>query len=247
MLAGWRRTGAVAMADLTILTPSTKDVATAAAAEGAALNPEDLSGVRRVVLAVKPARWREVAEALVDRLPRDALVVSVMAGVDTFRLRRMFADRPVARVMPTTAVAAARGVATVWAEEEDARIGARALFAPIAELVEVEDEAMIDVATAMSGSGAAYAYAFVRALARAGEDRGLAAAQARALALATTAGAVTRLLEGPADIDALIAEVASPGGTTEAGLAVLEPDLTGLLARTVAASLARVRTLDPDA
>ena len=68
--------------------------------------------------------------------------------------------------------------------------------------------------------------------------------QALALGRATVTGAMARLDEGAA-VDDLIAEVASPGGTTQAGLAVLEPDLTGLLARTVEASLDRVRTLDP--
>lgn len=230
------------MADLAILSPSSRPLIVDAVSMGAFHNPDSLADVRRVVLAVKPARWREAAASLTDRLPSTAVVISVMAGVPSEALATMFGGRPISRVMPTTAVSAAKGVATVWADDRAARDVAVALFGPIAELVEVEEEALIDVATAVSGSGAAYVYAFVRALARAGEAAGLTGDQARTLALATASGAVARM-EGGGEADALIAEVASPGGTTQAGLGVLEPELTRLIDATVQATLTRTREL----
>lgn len=242
ILTGWRLTDAVAMSDLAILSPSRKPLIDEAVAAGATHDPEDLTRISRVLLAVKPARWRDAAASLTDRLPGAALIVSVMAGVPASALAAGFGGRSLARVMPTTAVSAARGVATLWAQTEAGRDLAASLFRPIAEIVDVEEEGLIDVATAVSGSGAAYVYAFVRALARAGEAAGLSSGQAAALARATASGAVTRL-DGGGDTDELIAEVASPGGTTQAGFAVLEPDLTRLVDATVQAALARAREL----
>lgn len=242
MLTGWRLTGAVAMSDLAILSPSRKPLIDEAVAAGATHNPEDLARVSRVVLAVKPARWREAAAALTGRLPGDAAIVSVMAGVPARAVADGFGGRAVARVMPTTAVSAAQGVATLWAQTDLGRDLAAGLFRPIAEVIDVEEESLIDVATAVSGSGAAYVYAFVRALARAGEAAGLSPDQALALARATASGALARL-KGGGDADELIAEVASPGGTTQAGLTILEPELTRLVDRTVQAALTRAREL----
>lgn len=244
ILEGWRRTAAVPMAELAILTPSEKPAAEAARAEGASINPEDLGGVRRVVLAVKPAKWRAVAEHLTPRLAEGAVIVSVMAGVRAGDLETAF-RRPVARVMPTTAVRLGKGAAAVWAPDPTARAAALALFVPLASTVEVEDEALIDVATAMSGSGAAYVYAFVEALARAGEGQGLPRDEALALARATASGAMAMMRDAGRSPSELIGEVASPGGTTEAGLKVLNraDGLDELIAEAVAAALARAREL----
>lgn len=230
------------MPDLAILSPSTKPAIEVAIGDGARHGLGNLSEVLRVVLAVKPARWREVSAGLAQSLSSDAVIVSVMAGVPASALSGVFGSRPIARVMPTTAVSAAKGVATCWADDPAARETAAALFGPISQMVEVERESLIDVATAVSGSGAAYVYAFVRAIARAGEAAGLEPEQARVLALATASGALARLEDG-GEADALIAEVASPGGTTQAGLAVLEPELSRLVDATVQAGLAKTREL----
>lgn len=230
------------MPQLGILSPTRKAVADQAASEGAALNPHDLSQVEQLVLAVKPAKWRAVASGLIERLSPDCIVVSVMAGVTTASLAEVFGARASARVMPTTAVSAACGVAAVFSDDPAGRAAAHHLFDPIAETPDLSEESMIDVATAMSGSGAAYAYAFVRALQKAGVRAGLDEVQAAVLARATVAGAIQKVGED-ADLDQLVGEVASPGGTTEAGLNVLEPALSDLIHDTVQAALARARAL----
>jgi len=242
ILSGWMTTGAPAMSLVGIQSPSVKKISEQARAQGASLNPTDLSGVKQVVLAVKPAKWPEVGEVLSEHLPTSAVVVSVMAGVSISALRAGLGGRAVARVMPTTAVSVGEGVATCLATDAGADGAVARLFGGIAELVWVENEAMIDVATALSGSGAAYAYAFVRDLAAAGERRGLTQEQALTLARRTVAGALARLAEG-SEVQALIDEVASPGGTTRAGLDVLEPGLGDLIDRTVEAALSRARGL----
>lgn len=218
MLEGWLATGAVDPGRLIILTPSEKPAAEAARALGARINPtgEALAGAGTVVLAVKPALWRAAAASL-DGLAADATVISVMAGVGAGALGEAFDGRPVARVMPTTAVVQARGVAAVWATDPAARAVAHGLFDPVADTVDLADEGLIDAATAVAGSAPAFIYAFVDALARAGAAEGLepeaAARLARGALRSAGAGAETG-----APLADLIARIASPGGTTEAGL-----------------------------
>lgn len=218
ILEGWLETAAVEPANLIIMTPSSKPAAEAAQARGARINPEPsaLAAARVVVLAVKPAMWRDAVAALPAELNPDAVVVSVMAGVAAADIAAA-SGRAVARVMPTTAVAQGRGVAALWAVDAQVRETARALFVGIADVVDLEDEAHIDPATAVAGSAPAFIYAFVLALAQAGEAGGLsnAAAQRLARGALRSAGAG---VETDVTLDGLIARIASPGGTTRAGL-----------------------------
>jgi pyrroline-5-carboxylate reductase len=218
MLEGWLATGAVDPDRLIILTPSEKPAAEAARVRGARINPlsEALAGAATVVLAVKPAMWRTAVGALAG-LAADATVISVMAGIGSGSLAEAFGGRAVARVMPTTAVAQGKGVAAVWAVDDAARAVAHALFDPVADAVDLADEAMIDAATAVAGSAPAFIYAFVEALARAGEAAGLDADAATRLARGALRSAGAGAETG-APLAELIARIASPAGTTEAGL-----------------------------
>lgn len=248
LVTGWLKSGAVRGADLTILSPSKNAATTAARAAGARINPpvETLAEAKMVVLAVKPAKWREAAGPLIPRLVADAVVISVMAGVTSDSLAEAFDGRSVARVMPTTGVATARGAASIWAADDRARAAARHLFDPIATVIMLDDEAMIDVATAVSGSGQAYVFAFAQALAQAGERAGLAPETASVLARATLVSAASSA-EADTSLQALIAQVASPGGTTEAGLrALAAAGLDGAVEDAVSAALRRARDLSKD-
>jgi pyrroline-5-carboxylate reductase len=145
--------------------------------------------------------------------------------------------------MPTTGVAQGQGVATIWSADPAAREAARALFAPMAEVVDLAEEALMDAATAVSGSGPAYFHAFAQALAEAGVIEGLDPADAVRLARATLRSAAAGLEDG-ADLDALIARVASPGGTTQAGLkALAEAGMPDAVRAAVEAATARAREL----
>mgnify|MGYP001459897786 CR=1 FL=1 len=162
ILEGWLKTGALVAPDLIILTPSDKPAADAARAQGAQVNPPAavLGEARTLVLAVKPAKWREALGPLIGALNPETLIVSVMAGVAAADIYAL-ADRPVARVMPTTAVAQGRGVAALWSDHAIARGRARGLFEAMAEVVDLDLEAHIDVATATAGSAPAFIHAFV--------------------------------------------------------------------------------------
>ena len=244
---GWLKTGAIDPRRLIILTPSEKPAAERARTAGAAINPPQhaLGGVDRLVLAVKPAKWRPAAEPLIPHLTSRTAVVSVMAGVKASALAEVFGERPIARAMPTTGVAGGRGVASIWSADDAAREAAAALFASTATVVDLDREDLIDVATAVSGSGQAYVYAFAQALARAGEGAGLDAETATRLARATVLSAGAALESGSRDLAGLIDEVASPGGTTEAGLKALNGSgqLNTAVAAAVQAALDRAKQL----
>jgi pyrroline-5-carboxylate reductase len=245
ILEGWLATDAVDPARLLILTPSSKPAAEAARAKGARINadPGGVSGPAAVVLAVKPAVWREAIRPLTAS-SEAAVVVSVMAGVRAADLSAALPGRAVVRVMPTTAVAQARGVAALWSDDDGARATARALFARLADVVGLDHEALIDAATATAGSAPAFVYAFTRALAEAGASEGLPPEAARRLARGAlrSAGAGADTDE---PLDALIARIASPGGTTRAGLDAMAAsgDLERAAQAAVKAAVARAKAL----
>lgn len=245
ILEGWLLTGAVLPSDLIVLTPSEKPAAEAARAAGARINPplEALKQAAVLVLAVKPAVWRDAMAPLTPFLGDEAVIMSVMAGVTAPTLAEGLGGWPIVRVMPTTGVARARGVASIWTADGRARALARALFEPMAETVELGDEGLMDAATAVAGSGAAYFYAFTEALARAGEAAGLDGRTADVLARATLRSAADSM--GDDSLDVLIGRIASPGGSTRAGLEALSRDgrLRAMLDETVAAAVRRNREM----
>lgn len=247
LLEGWARTAAFSADQLMLRDPHPGEAAQAAARGGARLNPPDgaLIEAATVLLAVKPQIWREAAQAVVPHLRPDAIVVSIAAGVSTVDLAQVFGARPIARVMPTTGVAIARGVASIAAVDPRARAVAHALFDPVATTVDLADEALIDVATAVSGSAPAYYYAFVEALEAAGEAQGLPPEAARALVRATMISAAALLDHTGLDPAELRRQVTSPGGTTEAALKVLmsEQGLGPLAAAAVEAAVRRAQAL----
>ena len=245
LLEGWLAVGAVDPARLIVLTPSAKPAAEAAREQGALINPstEVLGEAATLVLAVKPGLWRVASDPVVPALAADATVVSLMAGVRSRSLSAAFGTRPIARVMPTTAVAQGRGVAAIWSEDEGCRAAAHMLFDPVADTVDLAEESLIDAATAVAGSAPAFIHAYVEALTRAGQAAGLdieaAGRLARGALRSAGAGAETG-----APLADLIARIASPGGTTEAGLkAQAAAGLEAVAAAAVHAAVERARAL----
>jgi pyrroline-5-carboxylate reductase len=245
LIAGWRKAAAFDLNRLMVRAPHPNEACAEAARAGATINPEDaaVATARTVVLCVKPQRWREVAPAYAATLAREAVVVSVLVGTRAADIAQGFGGRRVARVLPTTAVASASGVTSLYAPDPAARAAARALFEPISEVVELAEEPLMDAAGAVSASGAAYVYAFARALAEAGAAAGLPAQASATLARATVASAAAFMAQSEADPAELIAQVASPGGTTEAALAVLDPALRQAMIAAVAAAVRRAEEL----
>ena len=226
LIEGWRRSGAFGPSDLIIRDPHLSPTVQALGDLGAVLNPtlKELTRARTVLLAVKPQIWRETAIEMGDYLAPDAVLISVAAGVKSSDISTAFGGRRTARIMPTTAAAICQGVASIYAEDPEARARAHALFAPVGTVVDLDDEDLLHAATGVSGSAPAYFYAFVEALAAAGVSVGLSQDAARDLARATMTGAAALLAqsgENPAD---LRRQVTSPNGTTEAALKILMGD-----------------------
>ena len=247
LIEGWSLTGAFSARDLILRDPHPGPVAQAAQAAGAALNPPDaaLGQAGTVLLSVKPQIWREAAAALSPHLSPEAVIISIAAGVPAQALSAAFGGRDVARVMPTTAVALAKGVASIFASTDAARARAHALFDSVAAGVDLDDEGLMDAATGVSGSAPAYLYAFIEALEAAGAAQGLSVEASRRLVRGTLIGAAALLDHTGEEPAELRRQVTSPGGTTEAALKVLmgETGLDPLLNAAVDAAVKRARAL----
>lgn len=243
LIEGWSRFGGPSGADLLILDPAPSEAALAAVRAGARHSPSnrELASAATVLLAVKPQIWREAAASVAPLLAPDAVIVSVAAGVRAADISEAFGGRRVARVMPTTAVAVGRGVASLFSPDAEAEARAAGLFRPVARVVSLADESLLHAATGVSGSAPAYFYAFVEALEAAGVAEGLPADAARDLARATMIGAAALLDASGEDPAELRRQVTSPNGTTEAALKVLmgEAGLGPLLRDAVAAAARR--------
>jgi pyrroline-5-carboxylate reductase len=179
-----------------------------------------------VVLAVKPQVLRGVARELAPALKPDALIVSIAAGIRLGSLGAWLGDqRPIVRVMPNTPALVGSGASALVANPHVGSAGrerAEAVLRAVGLTVWLEDEALLDAVTALSGSGPAYVFLLMEAMEQAGVALGLPAAQARLLTLQTVLGAARLALESDVDPATLRRQVTSPGGTTQAALEVFE-------------------------
>ena len=198
-----------------------------------------------LVLAMKPQKLDEAVPALAPLVGDGTLVVSVLAGVEVASLARRFPKhRGIVRVMPNTPVAIGKGVALLHADagtDEATRAEAEALSRPLGLTEWIADETLYGAATALSGCGPAFLFRFIDAMAKAGTELGLDRAQAARLALATVEGAAL-LAAGSDESPAKLADrVASPGGSTRAGLNVIDEGaaLDRLMASVLEASFNR--------
>jgi len=241
MVRGWIEGGAFEPADILVRDPNPSKEALAAAR----INPPDavIAQAKTVLLAVKPQLWKSAAAEVAPLLGPDAVIVSIAAGVALCDIEAAFGGRAAARVMPTTAVAVGKGVASIYAKSAAARERAHALFDPRATTVDLEDEGLMDAATAVSGSAPAYLYAFIESLEAAGAQAGLEPLAARKLARQTIISAAFLLGESGDEPSELRRQVTSPGGTTEAALNVLMPGFDALMREAVNAAIARAKAL----
>ena len=244
LIEGWRAADAFERSQIMVRDPFVSD---ALAKSGVIINPSDadLAKARTVLLAVKPQLWRDASAVLTNLLDPEAIIVSIVAGVPAADIAAVFGGRRVARVMPTTAVAIRAGAASLYAEDAQALAAARALFAPVATVVELASEDLMHAATGVSGSAPAYLYAFVEALEAAGVSARFSPQQSADLARATVAGAGALMMQSGEDPATLRKQVTSPNGTTQAALDVLTKNdaLEKLLTETVAACVQRSQEL----
>ena len=178
-----------------------------------------------VVIAVKP----QSAPEMLPHYARfqDAVMLSIMAGRGIAGLRDALGGAAVVRAMPNTPAAIGQGITVACAGPgvtQAQRDLCTILLQAVGEVAWVEDEALIDPVTAVSGSGPAYVFLLAELLERAGIHAGLPAELARLLARKTVSGAGALLGASDEDAADLRRNVTSPRGTTEAALAVLMAD-----------------------
>ncbi|MBF0372730.1 MAG: pyrroline-5-carboxylate reductase [Alphaproteobacteria bacterium] len=250
MLDGWLDRG-LAPADVCVIEPSEAGRAALAGRVAAVVaSAEDVPTTfipDVVVLAVKPQVMDQALPPLARH--RDAVFLSIAAGktIGWFEAR-LGAGRAIVRSMPNTPAAVRRGITVAVANPHVGAAGrdsCAALLEAVGEVAWVEDEALMDAVTAVSGSGPAYVFLMAECLAAAGAKAGLPADLAMRLARATVCGSGELMRRSSEPAETLRRNVTSPGGTTAAALAVLMSDtgLAPLLDEAIAAATRRSKEL----
>ncbi len=249
LLEGWLRLG-LDPNNVAVFEPQPSPQIAALAARGVKLNPPApaVANAAAVVIAVKPQVAAQVVPELAPTVGASTVVVSIMAGRTLqFLSGALKSAKAIVRAMPNTPAAIGRGITVAVAHHASPaqRELAHILLAAIGVVEWIEDEALMDAVTAVSGSGPAYVFLLAEVLAQAGAAAGLPPALAAKLARDTVAGAGELLHQSALDAAALRENVTSPGGTTAAALAVLmgERGLAPLMNKAVAAATERSRQL----
>lgn len=199
-----------------------------------------------IMLGMKPQQLGEVAADLASIVTDDVHLLSILAGVSLADLAQRFPDaRAQVRILPNLAARIGAGVSAVASLGDADAAAVDALLAPLGTVVALGDDMTMDLVTAFTGSGPAFVFRLIESYAAAGERLGLSPDDALKLATATFGGATALLAESGEKPGTLIAQVASKGGTTQAGLDVLDSDgqIAALLTNVLRAARDRGREL----
>ena len=248
VVAGWRTAG-LDLSSAVAIRPSGTPV------EGVRTVPTFADAGRPpqlVVLGFKPQKLDEVAPELRKFLSAKTVLVSMLAGVEAASLRERFTGvAAVVRAIPNLPVAIRRGVIALYSEDaaQPTRQELSDLFGAVGYAPWLSDEAKLAGVGAVGGAGPAYVARFIAALAKAGEKRGLSRELAHTVALETVLGTAWMAASTGEDMESIARRVASPKGTTQAGLAVLDRDevLDQLIAVAIEAAARRGAELAQEA
>jgi pyrroline-5-carboxylate reductase len=244
MLAGWL--GADPGLDVHVVEPADalRDRAAEAGAKTVAAADDLASALSPdlIILAVKPQVMAEVVPAYQRFAGGPATFVSIAAGTTVAQLAAMLPGAtPIIRCMPNTPAAIGAGMMVCYGNDAvspDARALTEKLLAASGLVDWIEDEALMDAVTAVSGSGPAYVFHMIEALGAAGAAAGLPPDLSAKLAMQTVMGAGRLASEADTPPGTLREQVTSPGGTTAAALGVLMSDdrLQNLMTQAVLAA-----------
>jgi pyrroline-5-carboxylate reductase len=184
-----------------------------------------ISHVDIIILAVKPQDFPALAEKLGAYVISSQLVLSIMAGITISELENRLHTNKIVRAMPNLPSQTGMGMTVFTAsaamDRKDLFI-VQNLINTTGKSVYVENESMIDAATAVSGSGPAYVYFFMQAMIDAAQQMGFTQSQAELLVNQTFLGAVLLQNQSNLTCNEWVEKVASKGGTTEAALSVMK-------------------------
>ena len=240
ILDGWRLAG-IDLGGVTVTRPSGKPVeGTRVVTSIADAGPPP----RLVVLGFKPQKLDEVAPELRQRLSAKTIVVSILAGVEATSLRQRFPGAgAIIRAMPNLPVAVRRGITGLFSSDADnaTRDEIGNLFTALGFAMWMADEPRLAALGSVAGAGPAYVARFIAALTKAGQARGLSEEIAATIARETVLGTAWMAAATGEEMASIAKRVASPKGTTEAGLAVLDGEaaLDDMIAATINAAFAR--------
>jgi pyrroline-5-carboxylate reductase len=190
------------------------------------------------LLAVKPQMISALAGDIQQMLAANALVISILAGTRIQMLEQLLPECAIVRLMPNLAAALGKSPLGLWTNADIDHADIDALLAPLGSPFWLASEQQMDAVTALAGSGPAFVYRFMDALAQAGESLGLDPKLSQNLAVLMVQGAADLANSADASPQELARRVTSPGGTTAAGLAMLDDQdaLKQLIAQTLTAA-----------
>lgn len=207
-----------------------------------ALNEADV-----VLLAVKPQILATVMEELKGKLKYSQLLLSIVAGAGTEKLRNGLDHKKIVRSMPNTPAQIGEGMSVWRATKEVTKLQkgqTRSILRVMGQEIEVSDEKYIDMATAVSGSGPAYVFYFIESFISAAEKLGWTTQDAEKLVMQTLQGSVHLLIKSGSRPAELRKAVTSPGGTTAAAIGQLEKEnFRNIVGRAVEAAYNRAKEL----
>ncbi len=189
---------------------------------------DNASSVERadiVILAVKPQRLAGVLKGLQEKIKKESLVISIVAGASISSLQKGLNHPVIVRAMPNTPAQIGEGI-TVWTISKDVSEKqteqAREILGAFGEEVFVDEESYLDMATALSGTGPAYVFMFMEAMIDAGVHLGFPRRISEKLVTQTLRGSVDYYSSKSDHPAKLRNEVTSPGGTSAEALYYLE-------------------------
>ena len=184
-----------------------------------------------VVLAVKPQVMSEVSRDLRPALEHQPLLISIAAGINSASLNRWLGQaQALVRCMPNTPSLVRAGACGLYANartSERQKVIAERIMSAVGLALWLDDEALLDSVTAVSGSGPAYFFLVMEAMIEAGVGLGLSRDKATQLTLQTALGAAQLAQQSELPVAELRRRVMSPGGTTEAAIRSFEQDQLG--------------------
>lgn len=183
-----------------------------------------------IILSVKPQDFASVQEELKIVIKSNQLILSIMAGIPIAKIQAALAHPLVVRAMPNSPAMIGMGMTGFSAAKEVDSSNLRKvenLINSTGRAVYIEDEALIDAVTALSGSGPAYFFYLVKNMIEAGKRMGFEESLATTLVKQTMMGSFHLINNAEKSLDELIKAVASKGGTTEAALRTFEEGALG--------------------
>ena len=202
-----------------------------------------------IILAVKPQSMHNVLADIAGKVTPGQLVISIAAGITLKSFEKYLVKVPLVRAMPNNPCLIGDGITAIcggkFAQEADLKT-AEKIFLSVGDTIRVEERQM-NAVTGLSGSGPAFIYEMVDALTDGGIEAGLPKGISESLALKTALGSIKTMVRTKKPPEELKNMVASPGGTTVAGLRVLEEaNFKGALKKAVVKASARAKEISEE-